>query len=69
MQRLPFTLDASGAADFATRWLSEVEYGPQDDHDGHDTKGWRIYNESWGHIEELRSAFVAITPEWAMHGK
>ena len=27
--KLPFTFDAAGAADFARRWLSEVEYGTE----------------------------------------
>lgn len=66
---LPFKLDAAGAADFAKRWLHEENYGSQPDHDGDNGKGWRVYNESWGHVDGDWSAFVAVSPAWAMYGK
>lgn len=66
---LPFKMDAEGAADFARRWLAEADYGNQPDHDGDNEKGWRLYNEAWGHVDSHWGAFVAVAPEWAMHGK
>lgn len=66
---LPFKLDAAGAADFAERWLAELDYGKQPDHDGDNGKGWRCYCEGWGHVDGQWSAFVAIAPAWAMYGK
>lgn len=66
---LPFTLDAAGAADFASRWLAEADYGSQPDHDGDNGKGWCIYNEAWGHVDSHYSAIIAIAPSWAMYGK
>lgn len=66
---LPFTLDAAGAVDFATRWLAEQDYGRQPDHDGDNGRGWRVYNEAWGHVDGDWGAFVAISPAWAMYGK
>lgn len=66
---LPFKLDAVGACDFARRWLAEADYGKQPDHDGSNSKGWRVYNEAWGHVEDVRRAIVAVAPAWAMHGK
>lgn len=67
---LPFTLDPQGAADFAHRWLQETaDYGREPDHDGDNSKGWRVYTEGWGMIGSDYHAFVAIKPEWAMHGK
>jgi hypothetical protein len=66
---LPFKLDAAGAADFAKRWLAEQDYGRQPDHDGHNGKGWRLYNESWGRVGDFTYSFVAVMPEWAMYGK
>jgi hypothetical protein len=69
MTPLPFKLDAAGAADFATRWLAEADYGPEPDHDGHNSKGWRLYCEDWGHVDGEYQAFVAVKPAWAMHGK
>lgn len=69
MTRLPFKLDAAGAADFASRWLAEQDYGTQPDHDGGNGKGWRLYNEAWGHVDGEYQAFVAVKPVWAMYGK
>src|SRR5690349_24893058 len=43
-------------------WLAEADYGPQPDHDGDNSKGWRIYNEAWGHVDNLWGAIVAIQP-------
>lgn len=50
-------------------WLQKVDYGEEPDHDGFNTKGWRIFNEGWGHILGSPYASVAIQPLWAMHGK
>lgn len=67
---LPFKLDAAGAADFARRWLAEQDYGPEPNHDGDNGRGWRLYNESWGRVDDCGSySFVAVKPEWAMYGK
>jgi hypothetical protein len=65
----PFVMDADGAADFARRWLEQVEYGKQPDHDGDNEKGWRLYNENWGHIDGDNHAVIAVTPVWATYGK
>lgn len=67
--KLPFKLDAVGAADFATRWLAEQDYGRKPDHDGDNERGWRLYNESWGMVDGFTYAFVAVRPAWAMYGK
>lgn len=68
-QALPFKLDAEGAADFAWRWLQQEDFGGQPDHDGDNGRGWRLYNEAWGHVDSDNRAFVAICPAWAMYGK
>jgi hypothetical protein len=69
MVKFPFTLDAEGAADFAKRWLAEADYGKEPDHDGDNGKGWRLYCEGWGHVDDDHSSFVAVAPSWAMYGK
>ena len=69
VERFPFWMDAVGAADFAKRWLAEVEYGPEPDHDGDNGKGWRLYCEAWGMIGYDRCAFIAVQPAWAQYGK
>lgn len=66
---LPFTLDQEGATDFAHNWLKELDYGTEPDHDGDNGKGWRVYNEAWGHVDSHWAGFVAISPAWAMYGK
>lgn len=66
---LPFPLDLGGAINFVINWLKNVQYGPQPDHDGSNGKGWRVYNERWGHVAGYRCAIVGITPRWAMYGE
>lgn len=66
----PFEMDAAGAADFAIRWLEGAAvYGGEPDHDGDNSKGWRVWNEAWGHVDNQWQACLAIQPVWAMHGK
>lgn len=66
---LPAPLDTAGAADFVWNWLQHADYGPEPDHDGDNGKGFHVWCDDWGHVEELWQAFVAIEPEWAMYGK
>lgn len=66
---LPAPMDAEAAIPFIKAWLAEADYGKQPDHDGDNGKGWRIYNEAWGHVARNHYAFVAIEPEWIMYGK
>lgn len=39
------------------------------DHDGHNTMGWRVFVEDWGHVGHWHSAICAITPAYMWHGK
>lgn len=39
------------------------------DHDGHNSLGWRVYVEDWGHIKSDWGAICAITPAYMWHGK
>jgi hypothetical protein len=65
----PFKMTIPQLADFVLGWLSEADYGPEPDHDGDNGKGWRCYNEGWGHIGGEWQAFAAVEPVWAMYGK
>lgn len=67
--RLPFHLDAKGAADFARRWLAEADYGKEPDHDGSNKRGWRVYNEACGQVDDNHGAIIAVAPVWATYGK
>ena len=67
---LPFPLTATAAADYVWHWLTTAAgYGRAPDHDGDNEKGWRVYNEQWGHVAGNHYAFVAVQPVWAMYGK
>jgi hypothetical protein len=69
MTRLPFPMTLEQAADFAAGWLEHADYGGEPDHDGDNGKGWRLYCESWGHVNNDAYAFAAVEPVWAMYGK
>jgi hypothetical protein len=58
------------AVSIGHEWLTyKADYGEEPDHDGDNKKGWRMYNEAWGYIDNEWEAFVAIEPKWAMYGK
>ena len=67
--RLPFRANAADIATIVERWLEEVPYEREPDHDGDNGKGFRIYNEAWGHVDGHYQAFMAVSPVWAMFGK
>lgn len=50
-------------------WLKQIEYPPEPRHDGDNTKGWRIFNEPWGHVMDSHYGIFAVEPVWMMHGK
>lgn len=54
---------------FIESWLESIDYGPSPDIDGSVKKGFRMYNEAWGHVAEEWEAFVAVEPVWLMYGK
>lgn len=66
---LPYPLDLEGAINFAKGWLKNAEYGEEPDHDGSNGKGWRIFNNNWGHVMQLHYGIVGIRPNWAWYGK
>lgn len=68
-QALICKTSAAGMAPMVREWLAAAEYGPEPDHDGSNSKGWRIFNEAWGHVEGESYAICGIEPAWLMHGK
>lgn len=68
-QPLPFEMGMKAATDFVWHWLEDAERGNEPDHDGDNGKGFRIYTENWGKVDDDWQAFVAIKPIWAMYGK
>lgn len=65
----PFRMDADGAADFAARWLAEVKYPKEPDHDGDNERGWRLRTDEQGHSGEDLYSIAVVAPVWIMYGK
>ena len=68
-QPLPSPADSNQIAVIVKSWLDAVNRGKRPDHDGDTGKGFRLYNEDWGHVDSRYQAFLAISPAWAMYGK
>ncbi len=66
---LPYPLELDEAASFVKGWLKRAPFPAEPDHDGSNGKGWRVFNEAWGHVAGHHYAFAAIQPAWAMYGK
>lgn len=73
IQLLPYEMGYEAAWQFAWNWLQTPAAGqirgPQPDHDGDNGDAWRVYNESWTHVDDRWEALVGIEPIWAMYGK
>ncbi len=69
-QKLPVPLDADGAYAVVQSWLKAADYkDPPDDDDISSSKGYRLYCDFWGHVENFQYAVIGIVPAWAMSGK
>ena len=66
----PFEMTYEDIAPVIVGWLKNTaDYGREPDHDGDNGKGWRVYNEDWGHVDHDFAVFAAVKPVWAMYGK
>jgi hypothetical protein len=69
-QILPYEMDVLEITNFAWGWLEKNQPDTKKpDFDGDAVKGFRIYNESWGHVFDEWQAYIAIQPIWALYGK
>lgn len=68
--KLPYPMDTEQTINMVWGWLeyTKPDY-PQPDHDGDNGKGFKIFNEAWGHVFGEWQAYIAIQPVWAMYGK
>lgn len=66
---LPVRIDGKTAAEMAKAWLETQDYGTNPPWDGTHTKGYRLYNESYGHAGGHFQGFAAIKPHWIVYGK
>jgi len=46
-----------------------VKWEGNADHDGHNTVGWEVYVEDWGHVGGDSYAICAVKPVYLWHGK
>lgn len=74
---LPAPLNASQCLSFVEQWLQgdfakDVELSDwcgNADHDGHNSDGWQVYCEDWGHVASKWEAICGIKPSYCWHGK
>ena len=67
---LPFAAGGEHLAFLIEGWLqAKACYGKEPEHDGDNGRGFRLYNEGWGHVDGNWQAFMAVSPAWAMYGK
>lgn len=76
--RFPAPLTSKQVAEISMEWLKSEEaasvkcngWDRDADHDGDNSKGWRIYCEEWGYVGKAtwRAAF-AVRPVYLWHGK
>ena len=75
--RFPSILTAKQCLPFIQAWLESEQAGTVNisdwdsnyEHDGSNSKGWRIYCENWGHVGEYNYSICAIKPAFMWHGK
>jgi hypothetical protein len=71
----PSQLSPEAVLPIVSSWLAskpEIECKSWDgdhDHDGHNSLGWRVYVEDWGHVKDIFHAICAIKPAYLWHGK
>lgn len=64
--------DANQAADLAWAWINskpDKDYLEYMDHDGSNSHGFKVYNETWSRINDHPYSILAVQPVWAWHGK
>lgn len=73
----PSKLTADQCLPIIQSWLSgefaeTVELSPwcdDCDHDGHNGKGWQVYLEDWGHVDNQWGVICAVKPAFMWYGK
>lgn len=73
----PIPLDSEKAASITWDWLKTEDsknmkcedWDCDNDHDGSNGDGWRVYVEDWGHVGTNSYAICAIRPVYVWYGK
>lgn len=74
---LPAGMSAKTILPLVTSYLESPEaadveltdWDENEDHDGSNSKGWRVYCEDWGHVDGCFYAICAIKSVYLWHGK
>lgn len=70
--------DAPDVAALVMKWLTTAEadavhltgqWEGDCDHDGDNSKGWRVYVDDWGRVGAHSSPICAVKPTYLWHGK
>lgn len=73
----PVPMEPEEVAPLVMRWLETPEaqemacegWDKDEDHDGSNDRGWRVYCEDWGHVGGESYAICAIRPVFLWYGK
>lgn len=77
INKFPGKLSYAAAANMVIEWLESKEaaatvldgWDKDADHDGSNSKGWRVYVEDWGRVGGDFGVICAVTPAFIWHGK
>lgn len=77
IQAFPCELSAEAVTPMVWEWLKgeqaksmKFEHWDADaDHDGSNSRGWRVYVEDWGYVANDTAVICAIRPVYLWHGK
>lgn len=69
LNRFPAVMGVDQLETVIKAWLDALMYGPEPDHDGSNSKGWHVYNERYGRVNDEWQTFAAIEPVWLEYGK
>lgn len=70
-EKLVYKMDLEATKEFVWNWVRSADYVDKScwDSEVDRKKGFRVYNEAWGHIGSDHYAFVAIKPTFMLYGK
>ncbi len=76
INKLP-AISAAGVLPLIVSWLTSDEaakvpcegWDANADHDGSNSRGWRVYCEDWGRVAGSFGAICAVKPAYLWHGK
>lgn len=74
---LPSPMTAEECIPMIVSWLNSgvaknmtyQRWDADEDHDGENCMGWRVYCEDWGHVDDSFYAICAVRPVYLWYGK